>query len=281
MSAERKWRIFAYSLVALASFFIALVIVGAIVWLRPAGRMEKDIAEIKKLGIPTDYNAIHALYPKQGSDAYDDYIQFLHVLEKMTPAQLADVQTLDLPGNEGTLDRRIQAADRLRPLFKDFIEGSKKDRWNLGRTLADDDSLYPFPINKRLERVYEGAKTYCRIALADGQSGRFDKALDELRTVERFAKQAGDNPLAMPQLESISLERRTLSVCRGILMIYYENAAVVKSVKAYIDSLPPQPIARDAVRKKVAALFPAHEVDLFTELFWKRIQAWRADVKAP
>ena len=40
------------------------------------------------------------------------------------------------------------------------------------------------------------------------------------------------------------------------------------------------PIARDAVRQKVSALFPANEVELFTELFWKRIQAWRADVHA-
>jgi hypothetical protein len=40
------------------------------------------------------------------------------------------------------------------------------------------------------------------------------------------------------------------------------------------------PVARDAVRKKVAALFPAHEIDQFTELFWKRIQAWRADAEA-
>lgn len=31
-------------------------------------------------------------------------------------------------------------------------------------------------------------------------------------------------------------------------------------------------IARDAVRQKVAALFPAHEIDMFTELFWRRIQ---------
>jgi hypothetical protein len=35
--------------------------------------------------------------------------------------------------------------------------------------------------------------------------------------------------------------------------------------------------ARDAVRQKVAALFPAHEVDQFTELFYGRIQQWRAD----
>ena len=36
-------------------------------------------------------------------------------------------------------------------------------------------------------------------------------------------------------------------------------------------------MAQDAVRLKVAALFPAHEVDDFTELFWQRIQAWRRD----
>ena len=35
-------------------------------------------------------------------------------------------------------------------------------------------------------------------------------------------------------------------------------------------------IALDAVRQKVATLFPAHEVDQFTALFWDRIQWWRA-----
>jgi hypothetical protein len=39
------------------------------------------------------------------------------------------------------------------------------------------------------------------------------------------------------------------------------------------------PVAKDAFRKKVAALFPAHEVDMFTELFWNRVQAWRSDTK--
>ena len=33
--------------------------------------------------------------------------------------------------------------------------------------------------------------------------------------------------------------------------------------------------AKEATRQKVAALFPAHEVEEFTELFWKRIQLWR------
>jgi len=37
------------------------------------------------------------------------------------------------------------------------------------------------------------------------------------------------------------------------------------------------PVAKAAVREKVAALYPAHEIEQFTELFWKRIQAWRAE----
>ena len=34
--------------------------------------------------------------------------------------------------------------------------------------------------------------------------------------------------------------------------------------------------AKDAVRQKVTALFPSHEIEKFTELFWQRIQTWRA-----
>lgn len=35
--------------------------------------------------------------------------------------------------------------------------------------------------------------------------------------------------------------------------------------------------AKDAVRAKVAALFPAHEVESFTEHFWDKLQQWRRD----
>jgi hypothetical protein len=38
--------------------------------------------------------------------------------------------------------------------------------------------------------------------------------------------------------------------------------------------------ARNAVRKKVAALYPAHEVDEFTDRFWAAIQTWRAEESA-
>lgn len=38
--------------------------------------------------------------------------------------------------------------------------------------------------------------------------------------------------------------------------------------------------AKDAVRKKVTALFPAHEVEQFTELFFGRIQEWRSHESA-
>jgi hypothetical protein len=38
--------------------------------------------------------------------------------------------------------------------------------------------------------------------------------------------------------------------------------------------------ARQAVRAKVAALYPAHEVERFTELFWQRVQHWRGSDEA-
>ena len=34
-------------------------------------------------------------------------------------------------------------------------------------------------------------------------------------------------------------------------------------------------MAKDTIQKKVAALFPEHEVESFTEHFWARIQSWR------
>jgi hypothetical protein len=37
--------------------------------------------------------------------------------------------------------------------------------------------------------------------------------------------------------------------------------------------------AKSAFRQKVAALYPAHEVEPFTELFYNRVQAWRADAR--
>ncbi|MCX5747840.1 MAG: hypothetical protein NT062_35700 [Proteobacteria bacterium] len=35
--------------------------------------------------------------------------------------------------------------------------------------------------------------------------------------------------------------------------------------------------AKAAFRAKVAALYPKHEIEQFTELFWNRVQAWRAE----
>jgi hypothetical protein len=40
-------------------------------------------------------------------------------------------------------------------------------------------------------------------------------------------------------------------------------------------------VARQAVRAKVAALFPPHEIEEFTEYFWRKIQDWRRANPAP
>lgn len=39
-------------------------------------------------------------------------------------------------------------------------------------------------------------------------------------------------------------------------------------------------MAKDAVRQKVTALFPAHEIEQFTEYFWEKIQDWRKSIKS-
>ncbi len=39
-------------------------------------------------------------------------------------------------------------------------------------------------------------------------------------------------------------------------------------------------VVLDAIRQKVESLYPAHEIDQFTELFWDRIQLWRAESAA-
>lgn len=41
------------------------------------------------------------------------------------------------------------------------------------------------------------------------------------------------------------------------------------------------PTARDAVEQKVRRLFPEHEVETFSELFWQRIQQWREQEGRP
>lgn len=38
--------------------------------------------------------------------------------------------------------------------------------------------------------------------------------------------------------------------------------------------------AKDAFRAKVTALYPKHEIEPFTELFWNRVQAWRGEQRA-
>jgi hypothetical protein len=35
------------------------------------------------------------------------------------------------------------------------------------------------------------------------------------------------------------------------------------------------PLVKDAIRQKVTALYPEHEIEEFTELFWSRVQKWR------
>ena len=54
------------------------------------------------------------------------------------------------------------------------------------------------------------------------------------------------------------------------------SARHLKHLDEVADEFFGTPEAKDAVKQKVAALFPPHEIEKFTELFWSRIQAWRS-----
>ena len=39
-------------------------------------------------------------------------------------------------------------------------------------------------------------------------------------------------------------------------------------------------VVMDAIQQKVEALYPEHEIEQFTQLFWDRIQTWRQESTA-
>jgi hypothetical protein len=49
---------------------------------------------------------------------------------------------------------------------------------------------------------------------------------------------------------------------------------------AVADEFFASPECREAVRLKVEALYPAHEIEPFADLFFGRIQRWRAEQRA-
>jgi hypothetical protein len=57
-------------------------------------------------------------------------------------------------------------------------------------------------------------------------------------------------------------------------------ATHLKHLDAVADEFFATTAAREAIRAKVEALYPAHEVEQFTELFFSRIQRWRQDAAA-
>jgi len=85
---------------------------------------------------------------------------------------------------------------------------------------------------------------------ADMKNAPFEKRLDEYAAL-------ADKLLARSEFESFC-------------------ATHLKNLDEVANEFFGTPDAKDAIKQKTAALFPHHEVDKFTELFWNRIQGWRA-----
>lgn len=86
--------------------------------------------------------------------------------------------------------------------------------------------------------------------------------------------------------EGMTLEER-LEACAAIARERLDAASFEEFCATHLPHLEETALeffgsdmARDAVRQKVSALYPAHEVDRFTDVFWRRIQDWRRDATA-
>ncbi len=68
----------------------------------------------------------------------------------------------------------------------------------------------------------------------------------------------------------------------ALALAYFEHERFTEFCESHLahldeaaDEFFSSDVARDAVRQKVEALYPEHEIDKFTEMFWQRIQTYR------
>ena len=202
-----------------------------------------------------------------------------HVVSYDPAAPLHDRYTMD----DGLRDRRgARSCSRDMTLTINAFFGWD---FNSCEALRKDGDLVPDRLRQRLPRLAgdlaalplpvagEGQPALVdllrRDQAADAREPRLGAVLRDRRratcpTREKLARLRGDRPRALR-------DRRA-------------SRSSAPSTSPHLDEVAWEffgtDVAKDAVRQKVAALFPAHEVEQFTELFWTRIQAWRGDDEA-
>ena len=144
--------------------------------------------------------------------------------------------------------------------------------------VADESSLLRSTGLAEVDRVLGGGLVPGSVTLVGGEPGIGKSTL--LLQLAGSVAAAGQKSLYVSGEESAS-QVRGRAARLGALHddLWLVGETVLPHILGHLDEVAHEmfgaDVVKDAVREKVTALFPTHEVDQFTELFWGRIQHWR------
>lgn len=235
------------SLVLVAGIGVAFVwVIALAVTARDPLRAQEDA--LRKAGIPTTNAEIYAMAPKAGTDAAPYYKRYTDRLDKEARKRSDIYEAFNRFHTSFGLTppEKDRLGLKIKPLLNDVIEGSKAGHWNLMSPTG---------------RYNTGTKdtawsVWGSLALAEARRGRYDDALEALRTQVRIGKQMGQNPYMFAKTRQLSSQVwPVLKVLNQILQVDHGNPVHLQEGIDFINELPPQPDIRQALTMECANFF--------------------------
>lgn len=214
--------------------------VGLVLLLSAESSIDRNIAAIHRLGVPTSYEELEKLGPQSGEDAADLYGK--HAFVKLTPSQIAAEDVLTATSHSMLAEKKA-AANELRPTFDWLIKGAHMPRWTIepDRPWRNLDKLPSF-ITVSL-RVSQKVGTLSHIATIDYQTGSRKLALEEFHDIILVSNQRQE-PDLLQQIMARNDEERAIAPMIHLVQEQQNNPSVLSDATALFKSLPPLPDIR-------------------------------------
>jgi len=203
--------------------------------------MDRDVAALKKMGVPTTLTELDNLAPQSGSNAAEAY---LHVASVLASDETAKGLTQDLAK---ATSPKATAADRkagrfatkmLGPLIDTILSGSKMQRCVFAQHKNPDGG-------RSMVRDVEGVRTASRLlylrATFNAEDGKIKEAFDDLDAAERIAKQLSENPQGLAILSSGMMEMTVVSHAHKMLSSHLNDSNCVQRTLNLANTFPHMP----------------------------------------